>query len=469
MNFDKRMLYYPALNEFNNQLRKGLFTTENVKKEVRFNSLDIPSGDKDEEVWFWGYVLEKDGVDHLFSSVDRNGKQINIKDYIPFKIKGQTTKVAHKHNVYYQIHGTTKYKFSERKTMSFKELVETLNSLKHTNSQHYLINWFNGLTSYFFRYYCRTATPAGFGKDSTVDILGNLVGGCATIESPTIAKLEERVSLLKWLLVNEVNDLPKGQWQIIQQFLLASGAFKPSITKHSRAFGNVGEVIDLTNSSIGLAFNDIDTYSDPNAYLDFSTNGAVLDRFPAFRLYGRIEEDFSELKNENIKGFVESHFDDYLELIHNLVWYGSHLAEVTHGYSKEKLNLVVGREKTNIYQLLEVIDAYCESQEEFDQFLDIINKALLDYKAMIIYVKVLPNLYDKLEIPKDTSKDFQRLVDCLYYLKSRPKVDTNKVGAVQSIIDKETFLEKNKMIEKFDLKAFKADYTDKSFWGGTNI
>jgi len=466
MNFTSQMLFYPCLSEFNNQLRNGLFTEEHVQlPQVKFNSLDLPDGEKETTQWFWGYVLEKEGIKYLFSSQDNNGMEIKIKDVIPFKIKGQTTRVAHQGKVYYQIQQFQKFKFSERQTMSFRRLVDTLTSLKHSNKEHYLLNWFNGLTSMFTRYYCRTSTPAGFGKDSTVDIIANLVGGCATIESPTIAKLEDRVSLLKWLLVNEVNDIPKTQWQTIQQFLLACGAFKPTVTKHSRAYKNVGEEIDLSENSIGLAYNDIDHYSRPKMYFDFVTMDAVKDRFPAFRLHGKMEEDFNDLNLRTLKPFVQSRFDDYLEIIHNIMYYTKHFHEATHDYCRDKIKLVSGRQQTNINRLLDIVDAYCNDQAEFDHWLKVIKDSMLDYEAMVIYPNTLPHLYKKLEIPKEVYEEFNRLSDCYDYLKSSRSNNKDVIEYVLKIMNSSTFIKKNYLIESYTKEKVRGSYEDRTeFW-----
>ena len=465
INFDKQMLFYPSLSEFNKQLRDGLFTEEHVLlPQVKFNSLDLPDGDKEVDEWFWGYVLEKDGVKYLFSGQDEDKKEINIKDVLPFKIKGQTTRVAHGGKVYYQIHQYQKFRFSSRQTMSFRKLVETLATLEHSNHSHYLLNWFNGLTSYFTRYYCRTATPAGFGKDSTVDLISNLVGRCSTIENPTIAKLEDRASLLKWLLVNEVNDIPKAQWQLIQQFLLACGAFKPVVTKHSRAYKNVGEQIDLSENSIGIAFNDIDSYTDSTDYFDNRTVDAVKDRFLPFRLNGKMIEDFNKINMKTLVPFVQAHFDDYLELIHNLTYYAEHINEATHGYCRDKLKMELGRQQTNLNRLLDIVDAFCNDRAEFDDWIKVISDSMLDYKAMTIYPNVLPNLYKKLQIPKDTYEGFKRLNDCHDYLRTSPKVDKHQLDCVEKIMKTKTFIGKNSLIEGYDNNSNKASYEDKQFW-----
>lgn len=465
LNFSKQQLFYPCLSEFNRQLRDGLFTEEHVQlPQVKFNSLDLPDGDKEVEQWFWGYVLEKEGHKYLFSGQDNSGKEIKIRDTLPFKIKGQTSRVAHGGKVYYQIQQFQKFKFSSRQTMSFRKLVDTLTTLEHTNHDHYLLNWFNGLTSLFTRYYVRTSTPAGFGKDSTVDILANLVGKCATIESPTIAKLEDRVSLLKWLLVNEVNDIPKASWQIIQQFLLTCGAFKPTVTKHSRAYKNVGEEIDLSENSIGLAYNDIDHYSDSKAYFDNVTMDAVKDRFVPFRLYGKMVEDFNKVDMRTLKPFVQSHFDDYLELIHNLMYYSEHINEATHSYCRKGLKMNVGRQETNLNRLLGTVDAYCNDQAEFNRWLVIIQQSMLDYAAMTIYPNVLPNLYKKFEIAKDVYETFRKIDDCYNWLVAQPRVNKDLISYVEKIRCTETFIRKNSLIESYNKETIKGSYEDKGFW-----
>jgi len=406
------ILHYDLISEFRRQFYKDLLTKEDiVGPQVKFDKLSYPNGNDDDAANFWGYVLEKGGVRYLLSAVDADHNEININTTLPLFVT-KSFKVANKGNVYVFIEDYQTAKLSPRETMSFREMVDILSNLKHTNPDHQKLMWFMSLSQMTDRANFRICTPAGFGKDSTIDILGNLIGGAGTVENPTIAKLEF-LTYYKLLAINEVVDVSPSDWRNIQQFLLAAGAHKPEVTKHSRATaGGVKEVLDISKFSMTLMYNDIDHYALNNKYFDDITKTAVKDRFPCFRLYGTLTEDFNEIKNVGVQQFVKENFTRYENLVRAYEYYSKHVLD---SYSRFEItglqtifnkNHMPSRWKTNIGRLLKVIDCYCATQEEFNYWLNIINESIQDYFDMLDY----PSLMDQ-SMKKSSDKEFKKLYE----------------------------------------------------------
>jgi len=218
-----KQLYYDCLAEFKRQFYKDLLDIEHLQgNQVKIDKLHYTNGGVDEQANFWGYILEKNGTKFLLSAFDKQGKEIKPAQLLPIR-SNNTVKVASRGVV---------YNYLQDPIISAK--FRPISCFNHTNPDHQKLMWFLTLTQLIDRANYRISTPPGFGKDSTVDILGNLIGKTGTIENPTLAKLEERANCLKLLAINEVVDIKKSDWQFIEQFLLATGAFKPEITKHSR-------------------------------------------------------------------------------------------------------------------------------------------------------------------------------------------------------------------------------------------
>jgi hypothetical protein len=426
------LLNYECLSQFKKQFYEKVLSFENlIPEEIKIDKVSFPDGGVDEQFNFWGYQLEKDGKKYLLPSRFPDGTELHIQEILPI-IPQDVQKVATRGNVYYLINKPVSVRFKPEKCMSFKELSNTLNDFEHSNPTHRLLLVFMGLSQVLDRANYRVSSPAGFGKDSVVDIFGNLIGNCATIENPTIAKLEYMTNS-KWLAVNEIVDIQKTEWRNIEQFLLSAGAFKPEITKHSRAIANgVKEVLNISNFSLSLMYNDIDHYSDMTIYVDFVTKEAVLDRFPAFRLSGVFKEDFNKVKGINVQEFVNNNFDKYKSIIYTLTYFKENVNKELKRFNTDKLNKFPARWTTNINRLLKIIDLYCDTQEEFDMWIKVINDTTSDYKIMINdYVKAYNvyvtkhgdveafNMRSKLKYEKDYS--FKQKADILF----EKKVSTN--------------------------------------------
>lgn len=402
---NSQLLYYEALTEFKNQYYKDLLTHEHlVSGEVHISSLTFPDGGQDTDANFWGYILEKDGKKYLLpSKVKRNGgyESVDIKDVLPFYANG-LQKTASKGVVYLLVSNPISAKFRVERRMNFRELVDSLSCLGHSSPMDQKLLWLLGMTSVLDRFYFRLSSPPSSGKDSVVDTLGNLIGECASIVNPTIAKLEYRTTF-KWLVVNEIVDISKAEWRNIQQFLLDSGAHKPVVEKHSRASSGTKESLDISNFSLSLFFNDIDCYPEPLEYFDFVTKAAVKDRFPAFRLKGVLTEDFNSIKNVDVARLVSDNMDYYKDLIYTISFYKQkdNVLRELKGFTVGDLVSMPERWRTSIGRLLKLVDLYCDSQEEFDKFIKLINSSINDYKVMLEYPKVYEKFVKRFPVGSD--------------------------------------------------------------------
>lgn len=391
----KQLLFYESLAEWKRQFYKDLLTSQHlIPGEIKINKLDFASGGSQEHANFWGYMFEKDGKKYLLESKDTTGKQVDLSDLMPF-LATDLEKVASKGVVYWLIHKPISAKFRPQKCMQLRELVDILSSFAHSNPIHQKFLVFIALTSMMDKANFRISTPPGFGKDSIVDTMGALFGNAATVENPTLAKLEY-MTAFKWLVVNEINDIGKAEWRIVEQFLLATGAHKSEVTKHSRAMaGGVKEILNLKNFSLSLLYNDIDCYPEMKDYMDFITKKAVLDRFPAFRLYGSLTEDFNIHRTVDIEKLVKDNFTTYKEMLYTFSYYKANLLRELKQFKVETLMDMPQRWKINIGRLLKIIDLYCKDQDEFNYWIEVINDSLKDYKEMINYPVLVKQLEKK--------------------------------------------------------------------------
>ncbi len=427
------LLYYDCISEFNKRFYEEVIHASHLQGgEIRIDKLNLPDGGIQEEVNFWGYTFQKNEKKYLLPSMYK-GIKIDLKQILPL-IPKDLEKVAYRGQVYWMINKPISVKFKPQKTITFKKLVDILSYHNHTNKEHQKILWFLGLASIMERVNFRLSTPPSFGKDSVVDIVGNLFGGSATIEQPTIAKLEYMTSATKWLAINEVIDLKGQEWRNIEQFLLQAGAHKPSITKHSRAvMSGVTEILDISHFSISILYNDIDCYPDMYKYLDFISKDAVLDRFPAFRLYGVLNEDFNQIKNVNVSDFVSFNMENYKELIYNFTYYKENLfKELKH--FKVELPSMPERWKINVGRILRIIDLYSDNQEEFSYWCKILFNSMQDYKDMLKYPLLIEN-YLKKNVSSNSEKVKKDLIDRNLFKDKNKEIDIKNKEKDTSIKD----------------------------------
>jgi len=394
---NSELLHYDTLEEFHKEHFKNLFTQEHIVGEERYIKELVQQGsDSTYEVDNFYVTLVKDNKKYLLRS--------DMVPKLPIKLTAQTIKYGLKGDVYHYIEETDliSLKVRAEKTMSFKQMVDNLSLLKHSNRDHYKLLWFMELSQMMGRAYFRISTPPGFGKDSTVDVVGSLIGNTHTIESnPTTAQLM-KLTYSKHLGVNEVVGTPKAEWNRMQQYLLSVTAFKNKITRRSMNMsGTGGDTLDVSDHSISLMYNDVDCYPKGTTYFDTMASAPIKDRLPSLRLHGVMKEDFNVLEGRDVKRLALDNMTFYVALIRAFHYYKNNLESELHFYKVPSLGQYAERWKTNLGRLIKIIDLYSESQEEFTRLVEVLFASIKDYDDMVRYPTALRDFAKKNRVKVD--------------------------------------------------------------------
>lgn len=442
------MLHYDCLAKFEEIYFEKLLTQLHITDhEKHIKELSEKGNDNKVLIDDFCTILEKGNKKFMMPS-----KYIEA---LPIQIVGVPNKYSLKGEVYHFLEKSNirSARFKPEKLMSFRELVDTLTAFKHSNQEHYRLLGMINLTQMLDRANFRISTPASFGKDSTVDIMGHLFGDAHTIENPTIAKLE-MMTYAKLLAVNEIIDISGSDWRNIEQFLLSTGAFKNKVTKRSRGYGGVGEILDTSKLSLSLMYNDITHYPDKKKYFDEVTKTAVKDRFPPVRLHGRFVQDFNEIANINIDEFVRNNIDQYVAIIRSFYYYKENLLNEMHYYEVPPLSSIPERWKINFGRLFKVMDAYSDDEQEFYKWTNTLLRAVKDYGEMIKYGNHLRLLVDKLKLGKGDDDDnitLSAIKDQLHnrFVITRQEKFKSMFNYLLAVEKEETFIVKNVMLKDF--------------------
>lgn len=439
-----QLLYYDHIASFKRQFYKDLLLPEHVQgSKVFMKSITFEDGEIDDNYNFMGWVLEKNGIKYLLPH-RKNKKTIELEEVLPIVVRS-SVEVSHQSTVYKLIKRYASAKITAEQKYSFKEFINNLTALGHSNDTHQTLMAMVGVSSMYSRNNFRVSTPPGFGKDSAVDILGNLIGKAGTITSPSYPKLEERSTMWSWLVVNEIVSMKKGDWDTCQQYLLDAGAFKPVLTKRTRATAGVPEEIEASNLSIGLFYNDIMNYPDASKYFDYVTLDAVKDRFPALRFHGKFTEDFSQLKVTNIDEYAKRNTKKYKDLLYTFEYYKENLGKHLHKYT-HNLPSMPQRWITNMERLLNIVDCYCDTQEEFDGYVTELLKAMDDYKAMISFNEYIKVFVIGQGMEEEIVEKTKGISTMLRKVKSKiPHLKT----FLEAVEDEPTYIGKNILLQNF--------------------
>jgi hypothetical protein len=453
------LLHYDTLEEFHKEYYKGLFTQDHIIDDEKYFKELTQQGSPDTYgIDRYCAVLLKDGKKYLLKS--------DFVKVLPIKLKNQSLKYSSRGDVYYVIEDEdfVSVKIRAEKTMSFKELVDRLSSLSHGNPDHYKLLWLMEMSQMMGRAYYRISTPPGFGKDSTVDIAGVLLGNTHTIESnPTTAQLM-KLTYSKHLGVNEVVGTPKAEWNRMQQYLLSVTAFKNKVTRRSLNMTNPnsGDTLDVSNHSITLMYNDVDCYPIGTEYFDSMASAPMKDRLPALRLYGVMKEDFNVLEGKDVNKIAVDNKKWYDEVIRAFHYYKNNLDSELHFYVTPSLKGYAERWVTNIGRLFKVFDLYSSTQEEFDSLCSVLFDAMKDYENMAHYPVALRNFAKKNKV-KVVEYDENPTIHFL--INKFSEAGHKDIASFLKVVEKaKTFTEKVLLLEAYVVPKVVKTGVDLSEW-----
>jgi len=364
------ILHNDCICLFNERLYSDIFSEENITSKKKCVTL---KGQK-----YYGYYLEK-GKENFFMLDE-------AVDKMPFKVINYN-ETDYKGEVFKAIIEVKSISIPSEKKLSFRELVDITPAFKHTNPKHFLLYKIVALVSYIDRINARISTDAGFGKDSVVSILQQLVNSTVNIYGATFAKLEYSL-LNKLIILNEMGNLKKEERVIMQEFLLAVGAYFNSYTKRTRKTALTQEQYDISKLSL-LIFYNLPSYylGKGQEYFDQIFTPAVSHRFMPFVFDGRLTTRFEDLLDARV--IVDNSEQVYKDIIATLNYYRANKvmgiaynvpAQLTFSDKEERYSRTFNT-------ILKYVAEYSETQEEFNDLSTVLYGCFRKYEGLLVKAK----------------------------------------------------------------------------------
>ncbi|MFH2027818.1 MAG: hypothetical protein ABIJ08_01645 [Nanoarchaeota archaeon] len=271
------------LSAFNAELYKNVLTSDNIVSDEVCKKFEY------DEVY--GFELET--YNPVTKVKDKYFLKTKDLELLPILVTA-TDKFSHRSQVFKMITKCVTKKIPTKKCMELPELIKNFATIKHSNQAVFDLYKKIMLAGYFERLNVRVVSPASFGKDGIVDIIGLLNGGVANLYNATLGKL--KYSLRNdYIVINEIGGLKREEISALQIYLVQAGAYKPKYENNSRSVVGTKESADLQNKS-HIILHNLPVYyeSKGQQYFEQMFTEAVIDRFPALLMDGWITEDFSK-------------------------------------------------------------------------------------------------------------------------------------------------------------------------------
>lgn len=267
---------------------------------------------------------------------------------------------------------------------SFKEFIDNYNPIEHTNPLHNtLMKLLAFSTTHKGVGVCICSEPE-FGKGVNFNLLKYQGQKTTFLTDPTKAFFYQSVLNNKVLVFDEMPTCKAETIKEIETTVLKLKDNSPELPKQALKWGSQPAEADLRSISTIFTYNRPNDLKAKEKQFESVWNnpGAIFSRLPRFLMEGRVQQSMTNPSNVQISEAVEKGADFFKQISMQTEYWSKNIHTQLKGWDRTELNLR-GRHYTNAESWIDCIEAYCETEEEFNTFLKELNKMKNKYKQML--------------------------------------------------------------------------------------
>jgi hypothetical protein len=259
---------------------------------------------------------------------------------------------------------------------------------------------------------CIASAPAAM-KNMNFNIVAEIMRDVLVIGTPSKARFETALFYNKCINLNEMAKPKAEEADAIRDLIIWLGDQSERYNKQSLASKRRLESLDIGNKSCIITYNRKRCLKESATFFDdlWSNPGAIRARYPQFLITGKVLEKVKKYSDHEANEAAQRNDLLIKEMVAKLSGFATAVRSQIHRYEVRTLNGFEARQHTNIQGLLDTIDAYCESQKEFDDWCTWLTQRKADYEYMVkneiqegkyddVPEQVSPLMEDKTHTPK---------------------------------------------------------------------
>ena len=378
------MWHFQNWATLNDKLYGNTLSAENFVDDGRIHHQDNFFNIAKIETFEWS---PENGEDRYFVKMVKGNEFFILPkkylEHLPVEIKGETKKIKLKKSesqVWNYITGVDSSKVPMKKYFEFTDTIDIFNPVEHSDD----MTWtFLKLMAFTEGIKVAICGDTGCGKNANLTLYRHIRGKVAhKIKNNTRAQLWVQMYYNNQLNFDEWTTWKKEHRNDTEDIIAGVADEDPDIDKFSRDKNrNLLKIKNINNKSFTFTFNP---YSD-NHHIHFKDTfenfDKIIDRYPILYLEGKVLSTILSPSDERSKQIVFENFNVMCKIIANDAYWKNNLDKHLHNYSRVKSNLN-RRHLANLGRLLDVLDVYCFSQEQFDVWLVWIDSRIQAYKDL---------------------------------------------------------------------------------------
>ena len=318
------------------------------------------------------YFIEE----HIFA-----GMPIRINNYEELYLKENSTKKL----VIFRPINPSPFKIrSEKGFATDKEMIDSFADFKNSNPDMWTLAKMIAIMGYVGKTFTGLCSPSEFGKSSLFRLIHGLTGKSVVYKPRTPAGALLQLNEDGNVIFEETQKAEPKTIAIIEDLAQMIGDGSPEYINGAVKARYLKQKYNSTNQSLTFLYNIITNYPDPKSFFEnIWENPVGLDtKFLKLKLEGEMFEKFD--KDFDIRSCAEENKILYMKYAKHWLWLKEIKAKNAYirryNYSS---SIKFNNRRESIYnEITWMIDRYCVSNEEYQNFINLLDYCILEYKKM---------------------------------------------------------------------------------------
>ena len=321
------------------------------------------------------YKLKKDDKQYIMPKRFLEKMPFVVKRSMPVRLKKSDTVV------WEYIQSVTSLHIPEKKLTNYREFIDCWNPMEHSNPKAFTLL---KIITFAHTQGLKMAICAetACGKNSHMTLLKSFIGRTAPkVKAPSKAAFWQILSYNDRINIDEITSWTKTDAGMIEDMLVDIADDSPDTDKHSLGINGKIASTDLMKKGLTFTFNPI-SRRNPNTFESrFDNADKILDRYPIILLTGKVTSSVPKPSPARAEALVGTNFNTLKMWSANAQYFTNNIDKEIHEYNQDKNPFANNaRHLSNTRSLIDHIDAYCESQQEFDEWMEFLAKAQHSYR-----------------------------------------------------------------------------------------
>lgn len=274
----------------------------------------------------------------------------------------------------------------ERMFPDMHKFIDNIAPFEHSNIPFFTLNKVNAIMGYVGKTMTCICGPSDFGKTSMYEILHSITQKCPVFQPRSVPGVLAQITEDGNMTIDEMQKAEAEIIRLIENFTMQlgdgrpiyhNGALKSAITRNNYR---------IAEQSLSFTYNTWDYYMDPDTQFfdNIWANKTGMDsRLVKFKVEGHLLEKFD--KEFDIVAEAQKNKMMYMNIAKQLLWLKQ--IRLSNGYKRKyevpfiiKLN---ERKRSTLSEITWLLDMYCDSKKEYEDYIGLIEKSMLNYAQMV--------------------------------------------------------------------------------------